>query len=86
MNVRIREIPTNIVDLYDAVAKELGYNPDKCEYDCKKIEVSADIVEAIESQYEYQYAFTMEWICWGPKQNDDLPKQTVKVYKGFIKE
>ena len=87
--VTILASPMTIVDLYDLVAIKLGYNHNACTYDCRKIEVAPNFADAIEKFYEknfsdYKFRFGMDWVCFGPKVNEDLPDDTIEVEDGFI--
>lgn len=75
-----------IVQFYNGIADQLGFNHAECEYDCTKIEVSADIEEKIRSQYEDPQEFGMLWLVYGPKMNESLGSNTVELENGFIKK
>lgn len=91
MQVKVILGSTNIPRLYDCVAIAMGFNlNDIVSYDCKKIEVSSNIMHKVMDWYkdnytDYKMQFSMEWVCFGPKENKDLPDNTVKVEEGFIK-
>lgn len=91
LRVKLGAQPHSITNLYDMVAVLLGQDSEKCHYDCTKLEVSTDIVDAIEATYrdgadndDWKMTFGMHWCCFGPKVNEELPKNTVEVYDGFI--
>jgi len=85
-----------IYELYDTVAKELGYdvnNPD-IHYDCRKINVARNIEENIYEHYketsenkdspDIEAAITMALLLYGPKSNQELSDDEVEVEDGFI--
>lgn len=37
MKITVNEKSYGVVELYDAIAKQLGKDPEKCSYDCRKI-------------------------------------------------
>ena len=54
------------------VAKELGCNPRKVKYDCRKVQVSLDVKECIylwyhESNNVGEKDMNMIWLNYGPK-------------------
>lgn len=77
-----------IVDIYDTVLETLGaYNPDHCTYDCKHINVSSNIRQIVRDGYgNNETDFAMAWICYGPKEDETLPDDTVAIEDGFITE
>ena len=75
-----------VVDLYNKIADQLGYDCRKCEYDCREIEVSKDIEEKIRKKYEDPEEFGMVWLIYGPKMNENLPENTVAISGKFIEE
>ena len=86
IQMKLKSKATGIVDLYNMIAEQLGFDHRKCNYDCTKIEVSADIEENIRRCYEDQEEFAMSWLVFGPKMNRDLPTNTVAIREGFISE
>lgn len=89
--VKIVTPVTSIVGLYDAVARAMGFNPEKCEYDCTKIKCASNFADEIEEAYkakypnDYKMAFGMHWVCYGPKVDEGLTDDTVIVEEGFFK-
>lgn len=81
-----------LMTLYDLAAIGLrGKRANKNEnYDCKKIEVSRDIADALiellqrEGHNPHQAALAI--LVYGPKLNENLPEQTVRVEPGFIQK
>ena len=91
MKIKLDKYPTplSIVGLYNEVAVKAGFNPDNCTYDCcTKIEVSSDIMDAIEDNGAHGTGetFAMTWLLYGPKENKELEELTVDIQKGFAKE
>ena len=43
MKITVSEKNYDIVEFYHEVAKQLGYNANECEYDCRRINVAANI-------------------------------------------
>lgn len=89
--VIIDKMPTGITHLYDIVAENLGHDPSKCHYNCTKIEVAKNLVDAIEECYnphdgtsDWKMTFGMHWCCFGPKENAELADNEVLVEDGFI--
>lgn len=78
-------VEESITELYDRVAVAMGKEvSDDLNYDCKKIEVSKDIADAIERRYSDTMSFSMAWLCFGPKVNEDLKNGEVLVDEGFF--
>ena len=90
MKVIIDTQVTGIVDLYDAVAKTLGKDPDKCHYDCTKIKCAKNFFNEIEEEYKKLHPhacegeFGMQWCCYGPKAVDELKSGEVEIEDGFF--
>lgn len=84
LKITIGAVEESITNLYDRVAEFLGRNSDDLRYDCRKIEVSSDISEAIEKFYGNTLEFSMSWLCFGPKLNDTLNNGEVIVHGGFF--
>ena len=94
MRLLLNEKPEGIVHLYDMVATLMGYeDTSNLHYDCTKINVSMDICDDVEEAYrrefeavsdEWRNAFSMDWLCCGPKADESLPPRTVEVEEGFI--
>ena len=86
-----QEAYCGITGFYDAIARRLGYNIDKVEYDCKDIDVSENIFEEIYQWYQDtqnvgQESMGMMWCCFGPKVNESLKDYEVVIGDKFIKE
>lgn len=86
VQMRLKKEVGGIMDLYNVIAEQLGFDHTKCNYDCTKIKVSVDIEETIRSKYEDTAEFAMSWIIFGPKVDDQLTLNTVAIGEGFISE
>ena len=81
---------TSITELYDAVARAMGKNPDTCRYNCTKIKCAVNFFYEIEEAYkakgipDYKSAFGMHWVCFGPKAVEDFKPGTVEIENGFF--
>ena len=85
------ECYTEIINLYDTVAKKLGFkNVESLEYDCRKICVSKNVYEKINAYYKDQgmdaQSFAMRWVSFGPKANLEDKDCVVEIEDGFILE
>ena len=85
----------DIITLYNCVAIAMGYIPDDVEkYGCTHIDVATNIADNVENWYKEKYEpeigdnwrmkFGMEWCCYGPKTDDELEPNSVRVEDGFI--
>ena len=92
MKLYVRTNVEGIMDFYNAIAEQLGYDKDKVHYDCTKIEVSEARQEAVEEYYkandstDWELAFGMHWVCYGPKVNHDLQGDEIEIGEKFITE
>lgn len=86
MKMIIKRCPDGIVDLYYIIAEQLGYDKEKCSYDCTKIDVSESIMDDIRNTYTDEALFSMRWVTYGPKANKNLKGREVDVQDGFIVE
>ena len=79
---------TSIVSFYDNVAETLGLDKDSVHYDCTKIDVSKNIQENIFNGWEKMGAPDLEigmaWCNSGPKTDDKLPPDTIRIEHGFF--
>ena len=90
-NIIVREeMITGITSIYDEVARQLDYDPDKVKYDCRKIEVSERMYDKINKYYKDKgvgdLSFAMDWCCYGPKVDTELCDMEVHIEYGFIVE
>ncbi len=85
----------SILDLYKAIAMQLGYNTDTedIRYNPTKISVSIDRSDLIEEKYkevgeqkggDWKFAFGMDWICYGPHAVENLSGEEIELEDGFI--
>lgn len=88
-----------LVELYQAVAKEMGYsNLDKLMFDCCNVNVAKNIQDGFYKHYQKvindadpntseddaRVQVTMMLIMSGPKVDDTLADNEVEVFDGFI--
>ena len=92
IELRKEECYCSLMALYDAISVKLGYNPSKVRYDCRKIQVSEDVRDAVylwyhENNEVEERDMNIIWLHFGPKVfMDDKRKNSyyVEVEKGFI--
>lgn len=93
--VTIANPKTHLVAFYDAVAREMGFtNPEDLHYDCRKINVAANIQDAFFEFYretnpdlsaqDVNMGTAMLLMCSGPKVDENLADNQVEVFEGFI--
>lgn len=83
-----------LVEFYDEVATQLGYDKDKVEYDCTKICVAENIQDNFFAHYreenpelsesDLNMSVGMMLVCSGPKVDKNLKDNEVEVSVGFI--
>lgn len=83
-----------LVEFYDEVATQLGYDKDKVEYDCTKICVAQNIQDNFFTHYreenpqlsesDLSMSVGMMLVCSGPKVDKNLKDNEVEVSIGFI--
>lgn len=65
MKITVNEKNYGVVEFYDAIAKQLGKDPEKCSYDCRKINVARNIYAGSYSyediEYDYGY-YLIEYV------------------------
>ena len=78
VNVNLNK-PVSILGLYEKIAESAGVTPKVVEgYDCTKVSVSEDLYNLVKEWYkinkgyDYTLAFGMDWVCYGPKVNENL--------------
>jgi hypothetical protein len=99
MKLTIAEGKYNLVELYDAIASQMGYaDTSELHYDCRKVNIAFNIQE---NMYDYYYEHaretdktlsdndikigtTMLLIMSGPKVDNDLKANEVEIFEGFI--
>ena len=97
MVIKVPHKNYSIVELYDAVAKEMGYtNISDLEYDCCKINIASNIQDGIYAEYlalgkeqslhesDVRTGIAMLLAVSGPKVNGNLADDEVEVLDGFI--
>lgn len=83
----------NMTDFYERAAQELGMEVDKDSiYDCRKINVSSDILSSWINRYEEIYGkgnvhqLITCLLFMGPKAMEYLTRDEIEVFPGFISE
>ena len=99
MKILISNANCTIVELYDAVAREMGYaDTSEINYDCTKINVSEEIQDDIIAYYhkaaretdptlsesDIRIGTAMALLQAGPKLDVTLKANEVEVFEGFI--
>lgn len=91
LELKREECYCGIPEFYNMIARKLGYDPDKVQFDCRKICVTKTVQNQIFSFYKNENnasreAINQTWLAYGPKAN--LPHNTyvVNVQNGFIIE
>lgn len=89
----------SIIELYETVAKEMGYVDTKeLQFDCRKINIAKNIQDGFYTYYtelakitdpyvsetEVQVEITMLLAMGGPKVDENLTDDEVEVFDGFI--
>ena len=96
--ITIPEGNYSLTELYDLVAKEMGYNSADCKYDCRKVNIAANIQDNLYAYYDklvretdptatdndIRVGTTMLLVMCGPKVDADLKANEVEVFNGFI--
>ena len=97
MIIKVPHKNYGIVELYDAVATEMGHtNISELDYDCRKINIANNIQDGIYEEYmtlgkeqnlhesDIRMGITMLLAVSGPKVNGNLADDEVEVLDGFI--
>lgn len=99
MKLTVPQKNYSIIELYEAVAKEMGYASTKdIQFDCRKINVAKNIQDGFYAYYteldkaidpsasetDIQAVITMLLAISGPKVDEDLANDKVEVFDGFI--
>jgi hypothetical protein len=96
MKIKVEKEKYSIVELYEAVAKEMGYtNTKELQFDCRKINVAHNIQDGFYAHYtasadpdisenDLQMAITVTLAISGPKVDENLADDEVEVFDGFI--
>lgn len=99
MKLMIAEGKYSLTELYDTIAKTMGYtDTTELQYDCRKVNIASNIQENMYAYY-YDYAkandktltekeirvgTTMLLLLSGPKVDESLKANEVEVFEGFI--
>ena len=101
MKFKLEGKPYGLIELYDEVAREMGYtDTSELQYDCRCINVAANIQDGFYEYYtelaretnpdahmnDVRTSITMILAINGPKVDMNLDHDEVEVFKGFIKE
>ena len=95
MKVKVPKKNYGITELYDTVAKVMGYKDvSKLRYDCREIEVARNIQDGFFAHYrevvphasesELKMSMGMLLLNYGPKTSANLKDYEVEVSAGFI--
>ena len=99
MKIKIAPQQCGIVQLYDRVARQIGYkNTHELNYDCRKINVAKNIQDMFYEYYtklvrnadsktpdsDIQIGITMTLAMSGPKVDETLEDNEVEIFEGFI--
>lgn len=99
MKIKVQSKNYSIIELYETVAKEMGYtNTREIQFDCRKINVSKNIQDGFYTYYielasitdpntsetEIRVEITMLLAMGGPKVDESLADNEVEVFDGFI--
>lgn len=99
MKLKIPNKPYSLVELYDTVATKMGYtNVSELQYDCRNINIAANIQDSIYEHYflkaketkptpsenDIKIGTTMLLAMSGPKVDVHLEADEVEIFDGFI--
>ena len=97
MKVKVPSKNYGIVELFDAIATEMGFVAvQNLEYDCCKVNIAKNIQDGIYEKYlelgreqkladsDVRAGITMLLACSGPKVDKNLADNEVEVFDGFI--
>ena len=97
MKLKVPNKNYGIVELYDAIATEMGFVAvQDLEYDCRKVNIAKNIQDGIYEKYielgkeqkvaesDVRAGITMLLACSGPKVDESLADDEVEVFDGFI--
>ena len=96
MKIKVPKKNYGVVELYDTVAKAIGYkDTSKLNYDCREINCASNIHDGFFKYYkemapnanetELKMSVGMVLLNYGPKLNEALEDYEVEVFNGFIK-
>ena len=97
MKVKVPNKNYGIVELFDAIATEMGFVAvQNLEYDCCKVNIAKNMQDGIYEKYlelgreqkladsDVRAGITMLLACSGPKVDENLTDNEVEVFEGFI--
>lgn len=99
MKIKIEDQKCGIVQLFDSIARDIGYkNAHELNYDCRKINVAKNIQDMFYEYYaqltkeadktmpdsEIKVSTTMLLAMCGPKVDEELADNEVEIFEGFI--
>lgn len=97
MKIKVPKKNYSIVELYDAIATEMGcQNVNELEYDCRQVNIAQNIQNGIYEKYielgheqklseqDVRAGITMLLAISGPKVDENLADDEVEVFDGFI--
>lgn len=97
MKLKVPNKNYSIVELYDAIATEMGFVAvQNLEYDCCKVNIAKNLQDGIYEKYlelgreqnvsesDVRVGITMLLVCSGPKVDENLADDEVEVFDGFI--
>lgn len=81
----------SIPRLYDNIARKLGYDLAKVNYDCREITVSGEVFKQVDSYCKEvenldSASVGMLWCIYGPRAVEELSNYDVDITENFIKE
>lgn len=97
MKITVSEKDYGVVEFYDAIARQLDKDPEKCSYDCRKINVARNIQDEFFEHYKKQDAgrtkesalmnqIALLLLNYGPKVDEALNDNEIELFDGFISE
>lgn len=94
MRIKIPHQDYGITELYETVASLMGKANENNEYDCRHINVAANIQDGFFAHYrkenenlperDFKMGMAMMLLNYGPKVDDTLDHDEVEVFEGFI--
>ena len=99
MKMLISFKPCSLVEFYDAIAREMGYeHTSDLQYDCTKVNIAPNIQDNFYTYYtrlametepqlsdnDIKVCITMTLAMSGPKVDDTLKANEVEIFEGFI--
>lgn len=97
MKLKVPHKNYDIVELYDAIATEMGFvATQNLEYDCREVNIAKNIQDGIFAKYaelakdkgmsesDARAGIAMLLVVSGPKVDENLADDEVEVFEGFI--